>query len=85
MTDDVDLEEVRNMVQIRHQQLSQMREWSGKQAADLRAKAEVLEELDIDPDEFEVFPGTAEGMRAVAGELDSLYARLVRGDSAVTD
>lgn len=63
-----------------HQQLDSFEAWSLQQAADLRAKAEVAEEMsDEGVETFDSIPAPAEELREAANEIETVHRR-IRGD-----
>lgn len=73
------LEDIAQQAQQFNQQLDAMWAWALQQAADLRAKAELAEEMDCDPDDYDSMPGEAEEMRDVAELLDTIAMRITSG------
>lgn len=60
-----------------HQQIDAFYEWSMRQSADLRAKAEVADELDDeDIEDMDSLPGDGGELREAAGTVESVFHRL---------
>lgn len=62
-----------------HQQLDTFEMWSLQQAADLRAKAEVAEELSDGAEDLDSIPASVEELQAAADQIESVHRR-IRGD-----
>lgn len=81
MTEIIDMDSVDQQIAQSHKQLDQIKYWSISQAADFRAKAELLRELDgkdIEIEELDCVPGTPTELEAKAEDLDRVAKRVNR-------
>jgi len=81
MTEEIDLGEIVQRAQQAQRTLDEIRQWSSQQAADLRGKIELVEELEeqdieIDLDELDSVPAERDKIESVAEMLDELNKRI---------
>lgn len=77
-TEPTELEQMVQQANQMHQQISSMRVWALKQSSDIRAKAEMMEENEI---EAEVFgESDPEALHEAADTINQLAVRLGVGD-----
>lgn len=78
-SEEVDIEQQIQQARQVHSQLDQFKQWAQNQAADLRAKAEVADEIE-DIDEVNSIPADADSLREAANIISTVYRRIEQGD-----
>lgn len=83
MADELDLDEIQERAQELRQTTESGKLWAIRQASDLRAKAEVIEEMqehdeipEGSPPPLDSVPGSVDEMRETAEQLEALFQQL---------
>lgn len=77
--EELDIDELEEQLAQRHEQVTAIKQWAVRQAADLRAKAQVADEAD-DIEDLPI-PAEARKLFELSQQLELLYDRIENGDN----